>query len=206
MIFNFEDWKDKKVCMWCKTENEAKEFCNAMHTKGLTWCSERSYNQATNWDIFCEHTVYYFNDGYFGDMFATDDDCVILNWNDYSGCDFSLKPTVKVKPLCDTADKSTYELAIEDMITYCSDTLISKHQEYATEDDFHNFNVAAKLQDVTPEQALIGMMAKHVVSVYDLVNAAAEGRTVPEDLWREKIGDNINYLLILWAMVTRTER
>ena len=107
--------------------------------------------------------------------------------------------------LYDTADNSTYKLAIEDMISYCGDTLISKHWEYATEDDFHNFNVAAKLQDVTPEQALIGMMDKHVVSIHDLVNAAAEGRTVSEDLWREKIGDNINYLLILWAMVTRTK-
>lgn len=50
------------------------------------------------------------------------------------------------------------------------------------------------------------MMDKHVVSVHDLVNSAAEGRMVPEDLWREKIGDNINYLLILWAMVTRVEK
>ena len=103
------------------------------------------------------------------------------------------------------ADRSTYELAVEDMISHCRDTLSSKHREYATNDDFHNFKVAAKLQDVTPEQALIGMMDKHVVSIHDLVNDAAEGRTVSENLWKEKIGDNINYLLILWAMVTRTD-
>ena len=99
-----------------------------------------------------------------------------------------------------------YESAIQDMIAYCYQLLHSKHQEYANEDDFHNFKCAAKLQGVTPEQALIGMMDKHVVSVHDLVNNAAEGRVIPEDLWREKIGDNINYLLILWAMVTRVER
>ena len=99
--------------------------------------------------------------------------------------------------------KSTYELAIDDMITHCQQTLVSKHKEYANEDDFHNFRSAAVLQDITPEQALMGMMAKHTVSIYDLINDAAESRDIPEDLWREKIGDNINYLLILWAMVTR---
>lgn len=99
-----------------------------------------------------------------------------------------------------------YESAIQDMMAYCYQLLLRKHQEYANEDDFHNFRCAASLQGVTPEQALIGMMDKHVVSIHDLVNAAAEGRLVSEDLWREKISDNINYLLILWAMVTRVEK
>ena len=99
-----------------------------------------------------------------------------------------------------------YESAIQDMMAYCYQLLFRKHQEYANEDDFHNFRCAASLQGVTPEQALIGMMDKHVVSVPDLVNAAAEGRLISEDLWREKISDNINYLLILWAMVTRVEK
>lgn len=81
-------------------------------------------------------------------------------------------------------------------------TLISKHQEYATEDDFHNFCSAAILQDITPPQALMGMMAKHTISVYDAVNDDAQGIEISIDYWREKIGDNINYLLILWAMIS----
>lgn len=100
-------------------------------------------------------------------------------------------------------EKTKYESAIENMIAHCKETLISKHNEYATDDDFHNFNVAAKLQDITPEQALMGMATKHIVSVCDLINDSAEGRIVSDDMWREKIGDNINYLLILWAMVTK---
>ena len=95
----------------------------------------------------------------------------------------------------------TYQEHIEDMIEHCKDMLLTKHTEYATEDDFHNFNVAAALQNVTPQQALIGMMDKHVVSVHDLVNEQAEGREILLDKWKEKIGDNIDYLLILWAMV-----
>lgn len=95
-----------------------------------------------------------------------------------------------------------YTEAITDMMNHCKDVLLDKHEEYASnEDDFHNFNSAAVLQDVTPEQALIGMMDKHVVSVHDFVQEAAKGREIPLDSWKEKIGDNINYLLILWAMV-----
>ena len=97
----------------------------------------------------------------------------------------------------------SYEKAVEGIIAHCKDTLLKKHKEYATEDDFHNFNVAAALQHITPEQALIGMMDKHVVSVHDLVNEPAEGRQVTAEKWREKIGDNINYLLILWAMIEK---
>lgn len=96
-----------------------------------------------------------------------------------------------------------YESAIQDMMAYCYQLLLRKHQEYANEDDFHNFECAAKLQGITPAQALLGMMDKHVVSVHDLVIEAAEGRNISEAMWREKIGDNINYLLILWAMVKR---
>ena len=98
--------------------------------------------------------------------------------------------------------KSLYEIAIEDLLTHCKKTLISKHQEYATEDDFHNFCSPAILQDITPPQALMGMMAKHTISVYDAVNDDAQGIEISIDYWREKIGDNINYLLILWAMIS----
>lgn len=95
----------------------------------------------------------------------------------------------------------TYEAAIRDQIEHCWELLFSKRKEYATADPFHNFRRAADLQGITKEQALIGMMDKHVISVHDMVNEAAEGASFSAAKWREKIGDNINYLLILWAMV-----
>lgn len=94
-----------------------------------------------------------------------------------------------------------YKIHINDMLLHCRDLLFAKHEEYATEDHFHNFNVAAVLQGQTPAEALIGMMDKHVVSVHDLVKDYANGVEISLEKWQEKIGDNINYLLILWAMV-----
>ena len=78
-------------------------------------------------------------------------------------------------------------------------TLMSKAAEYATDGDrLHNFKVAGAVQGITPVQALGGMMAKHSVSVYDMIGT---GKAYPLELWKEKIQDSINYHLLLWALI-----
>lgn len=84
----------------------------------------------------------------------------------------------------------------------CLDVLCQKSAEYSTEEDkLHNFKVAGDLQGCTQVKALGGMMCKHTVSVYDLINDYEAGKDIPISLWDEKIGDSINYLLLLNAMV-----
>ena len=98
-------------------------------------------------------------------------------------------------------EEQQYTVLINEMLLHCRDTLTSKHKEYATEDHFHNFNKAASMLGETPAQALMGMRYKHEVSVCDFVTDQANGIKHSLEAWKEKIGDNINYLLILWAMV-----
>ena len=77
-------------------------------------------------------------------------------------------------------------------------TLQSKAAEYASDDDrLHNFKVAASVQGTTPLVALGGMMAKHTVSVYDMIGS---GTLYAPKMWEEKIKDFINYLFLLWAL------
>ena len=83
------------------------------------------------------------------------------------------------------------------MLEHCTNTLINKAKEYATEDRLHNFKIAATLQGITPIQALAGMMSKHTVSINDM----CRGGEYPLGMWDEKIGDSINYLLLLRALV-----
>lgn len=83
----------------------------------------------------------------------------------------------------------------------CLATLCHKADEYATEDRLHNFKVAAAIQNCTPITALGGMMCKHTVSVYDLIRDHENGKNIPTALWDEKIGDSINYLLLLKALI-----
>ena len=95
---------------------------------------------------------------------------------------------------------------IHEQIERCEATLCKKADEYAVDDDrLHNFKVAAGLQDCLPTTALAGMMAKHTVSVYDMIRGLEEGKSYPIELWSEKIGDSINYLLLLAAAVREAQ-
>lgn len=91
---------------------------------------------------------------------------------------------------------------IENRLNLCTDVLCKKAEEYADDGDrLHNFKVAAQLQGCSPVKALAGMMCKHTVSVYDLINDHEAGFFVPPEMWDEKIGDHINYLLLLTALI-----
>ena len=95
---------------------------------------------------------------------------------------------------------------IHEQIDRCENTLCKKADEYAAnEDRLHVFKVAAGLQDCLPTTALGGMMAKHTVSVYDMIRGLEEGKSYPIELWNEKIGDSINYLLLLAAAVREAQ-
>ena len=98
-------------------------------------------------------------------------------------------------------DNKVFEEIIEERISKCKEVLVVKAKEYATEDRLHNFKVAAELQGCSPVKALAGMMAKHTVSAYDLINDFEAGETISQDMWNEKIGDSINYLLLLEALI-----
>lgn len=94
----------------------------------------------------------------------------------------------------------TFDKLLEETFDRCRSVLATKSKEYSTGDKLHNFKVAADLQRCTPEVALGGMLAKHVVSIYDLIGKS--GGADPEmDIWEEKIGDAINYLVLLKALV-----
>jgi hypothetical protein len=96
-----------------------------------------------------------------------------------------------------------FEAVMKCTLARCTEVLAVKAGEYSTDDRLHNFKVAAQLQGITPRQALAGMMAKHTVSVYDMCHSQAE---FTQALWDEKIGDSINYLLLLRALVVEEQQ
>ena len=99
----------------------------------------------------------------------------------------------------------TFIKVIHEQVDRCEATLCKKADEYATDDRLHNFKVAAEIQKCLPTTALAGMMAKHTVSVYDMLRGLEEGKSYPLELWDEKIGDSINYLLLLAAAVREAQ-
>ena len=86
----------------------------------------------------------------------------------------------------------------------CQKTLIRKSDEYASDEDrLHNFKVAARMRNISPVKALDGMMIKHLVSMVDMINRMdTDDKYIPsQELVSEKLGDVINYTLLLECLI-----
>jgi hypothetical protein len=82
-----------------------------------------------------------------------------------------------------------------------SDVLANKGKEYGKNDCLYNFKRAAEILRTTPQHALAGMWMKHVVSVMDLIEGTLPATELTID---EKIGDAINYMILLEAVLRET--
>ena len=94
-----------------------------------------------------------------------------------------------------------FDKIVENRCEQVKKVLCKKAEEYAPNTNrFHNFDVAARRLNCTPEAALRGMMEKHAVSVDDMIS---NPDTATEYLIDEKIGDFISYLILLEGLFLR---
>lgn len=93
---------------------------------------------------------------------------------------------------------------VKDQLDRVEAMLIQKGAEYATDRDrLHNFKQAAALQNLSPHDALGGMMIKHTVSIYDMIGDNTGTHSMEK--WDEKITDHITYLVLLKAVIEEEE-
>lgn len=92
----------------------------------------------------------------------------------------------------------------EERVQMCREVLCKKADEYADgdKDRLHNFTSAAGMNNTTRKDALWGMATKHFISLSDMCRAPKE---YPAAMWNEKIGDALNYLFLLNAVITEDE-
>ena len=110
MRFRFEDYKGDYV-MWCKTEEEAKDFCRVMHESGRKWGGGDSYIETTKFLEYLDKTCYNFNKNTYSDR---DDyiirDYIILEWEDFMEKEFTLSD-LKVGMLIENRGGERYVVA-----------------------------------------------------------------------------------------------
>ena len=91
--------------------------------------------------------------------------------------------------------KEFTELILKKRIEKINAVLQSKADEYASDKSFsYNFERASKINNESPKKALWGMASKHLVSVIDMIESESK---FDDDYIDEKIGDMINYLILL---------
>lgn len=98
-----------------------------------------------------------------------------------------------------------FEGVLSAQINRTVDILGNKAAEYADDTErLHNFKVIAELQGISTHQAVVNLMAKHTVSIFDLAQRPVD--EVTENLWNEKITDHINYLILLQAALAEERK
>lgn len=87
--FNWDEFKNEynKIAVYCKTEEEAVDFCKQMHEHGMKWCNGESYLKNTNY-MRNEGTCYYGSGEYSTRDFAEKYNYKILEWSDYMQKEF----------------------------------------------------------------------------------------------------------------------
>ena len=83
MKFDINNYKGKYV-MHCKTEEEARDFCNYLHSVGRRWYSGKSYLDT---EFYYDDKVYYFNEGACGHVRLST--YTILEWSDFMNKEFT---------------------------------------------------------------------------------------------------------------------
>jgi hypothetical protein len=93
---------------------------------------------------------------------------------------------------------SEFNRIVEDRLKKIRSVLASKAPEYATSERLHNFKTSAKEFGGTPGEAAWDWLKKHLVSIHDMVMGLRPATPANID---EKIGDAINYLILLEALL-----
>ncbi len=97
-------------------------------------------------------------------------------------------------------EAGAFNKLVKSMFFECERTLAKKRQNYApTGDRLINFKVSARRRGITPEQALWGFRDKHDTAIQQAIQNPREIHT--EEEWQEWIKDNINYLVLLYALI-----
>lgn len=97
-------------------------------------------------------------------------------------------------------DSKQFDEVVERALTRSMEVLVHKAKEYAMGGDrLHNFNRGAQIAGSSRERVLKGFMLKHLISVFDIIDNIDKGIIPSREFIDEKVGDSINYMLLLEA-------
>ena len=83
---------------------------------------------------------------------------------------------------------------IADRIERTKHLLLIKGKEYVRNNDrLHNFRRAAEMSRSNMPRELHGMLQKHIVSYYDMLDDIDQGKVIKPEVVEEKLGDIIVY-------------
>lgn len=88
--FDWKKFRNEKIAVHCKTEEEAKDFCKKMHEQGMKWNGDgNSFLEETKYRTFQEKTCYSGTGCYCPYDYYKKNKYTILEWSDYMQKEFT---------------------------------------------------------------------------------------------------------------------
>jgi hypothetical protein len=102
-------------------------------------------------------------------------------------------------------ERNRFNEVVEKRIKLITDVLAKKGKEYSGDKDvFHNFKNATGISfHEAPEKVAWEFMTKHLMSIKDMLDKVEQNpsQEPTQELIEEKIGDAINYLILIEGML-----
>lgn len=86
--FDWDAFSRDEIAVWCKTEEEAKDFCKQSYEHGYNWCSGESRFNKTEYYHYEGNTTYS-SDGYSDVNWFEDNGYIVVEWSDYMSKPFT---------------------------------------------------------------------------------------------------------------------
>ena len=107
MYFNIDAFAGD-YAMHCKTEKEAIDFCIYLQKHGRCWNTGDLYTDTSMWNRLGSDTVYYFNEGVFGNICsAKEAGYTILEWEDFMNSNTFTKADLQTGDVILSRNKKT---------------------------------------------------------------------------------------------------
>lgn len=110
--FDLKLYPMKGVAMHCKTELQARIFCNYLDSQGLTWINSERYTEDNCFEIYQDKTLYYFNEGTLDKLTEkVEEDTYVLEFEDFDWSDQKdsfIKEELKNGDIVETKNKLLY--------------------------------------------------------------------------------------------------
>ena len=109
MNFNINLYSGK-YAMHCKTHEEAKSFCNYLHSINRDWANGNSYADFTYWKDYKKDTCYSFNTGSYGPYkyYQNKNNYIILEWSEFMNNNTFTKTDLKTGDIVVTKSGKKY--------------------------------------------------------------------------------------------------
>lgn len=126
--FNWNEFKNKdnKIAVHCKTEEEAKDFCERMYEQGMKWCSGESYIEKTNYEEYKGETCYTGFGEFSSYRYCNSKGYEILEWSDYMQKEFT-KSDLKDGMVVEQRNGNRYLVLAGMAVRECGHNKISRY-------------------------------------------------------------------------------